>query len=147
LVFLDVDYFKRYNDKNGHPLGDILLRHLARILTKSIRKSDVLARYGGEEFVIILPETCKKNAYIVGEKIRRIVEEYPFEGQETQPEKNLTISVGISNYPEDGTDCEALIQRADDAMYKAKHSGKNKVCLWSADQDMIIPKTASIATP
>ncbi len=135
LVFLDVDYFKRYNDTNGHPQGDILLRHLARILAKTIRKSDVLARYGGEEFVIILPETSKKNAYIVGEKIRRIVEKYPFEGQETQPQKNVTISVGISTYPEDGTDCPALIQRADDAMYRAKNSGRNKVCLWSADQE------------
>jgi len=135
LVFLDVDYFKRYNDTNGHPLGDILLRHLARILAKTIRKSDVLARYGGEEFVIILPETPKVNARIVGEKIRRIVEKYPFEGQETQPQKNLTISVGISTYPEDGTDCHALIQCADGAMYRAKNSGRNKVCLWSADQD------------
>lgn len=135
LVFLDVDYFKRYNDTNGHPLGDILLRHLARILFKSIRKSDVLARYGGEEFVIILPETPKANARIVGEKIRRIVEKYPFEGQETQPQKNLTISVGISTYPEDGTDCHALIQCADGAMYRAKNNGRNKVCLWPADQD------------
>ncbi|MHC4687980.1 MAG: GGDEF domain-containing protein, partial [Planctomycetota bacterium] len=135
LVFLDVDYFKRYNDTNGHPLGDILLRHLTRILAKTIRKSDVLARYGGEEFVIILPETPKANARIVGEKLRRIVEKYPFEGQETQPQKNLTISVGISTYPEDGTDCHALIQRADGAMYRAKNSGRNKVCLWSADQD------------
>jgi diguanylate cyclase (GGDEF)-like protein len=118
LLFLDLDFFKQYNG----------------ILKKSIRKSNVVARYGGEEFVLLLPATSKTNARIVGEKIRRQVESYPFKGRETQPQGKVTISIGISSFPDDGTDRSSLIQCADGAMYRAKDSGRNKVCLWSADQ-------------
>jgi diguanylate cyclase (GGDEF)-like protein len=128
LLFLDVDHFKQYNDINGHQQGDKLLRGLAVILAKSIRKSDILARYGGEEFVIILPETSKTNALKFGEKIRRYVEKYPFPGKETQPGSNLTISIGISSFPDDGSDRYSLIKRADKALYQAKNSGRNMVC-------------------
>ncbi len=129
LLFIDVDNFKQYNDTHGHLEGDRLLQILAGIMRKVIRKFDVLARYGGEEFVIILPETSKESARIMGEKMRRIVESYPFEGRETQPLGNVTISVGISTYPEDGNDRYTLIQRADDAMYQAKNNGRNAVCV------------------
>jgi diguanylate cyclase (GGDEF)-like protein len=128
LLFLDVDHFKQYNDINGHQKGDKLLRNLAIILAKSIRKSDILARYGGEEFVIILPETSKTNALKFGEKLRRYVEKYPFPGKDSQPGNNLTISIGISSYPEDGTDRYSLIKKADQALYRAKNSGRNMVC-------------------
>jgi diguanylate cyclase (GGDEF)-like protein len=134
LVFLDLDFFKHYNDTHGHLEGDKLLRSLAVILKKSIRKSDVVARYGGEEFVLLLPSTPKANARIVGEKIRRNVESYPFKGREAQPRGKVTISIGISNFPEDGTDRSSLIQCADEAMYQAKDSGRNKVYLWVAGQ-------------
>jgi diguanylate cyclase (GGDEF)-like protein len=128
VLFLDVDHFKQYNDLNGHQKGDKLLRNLAIILAKSIRKSDILARYGGEEFVIILPETSKANALKFGEKLRSGVEKYPFPGKETQPGSNLTISIGISAFPEDGTDRYSLIEHADQALYQAKNSGRNRVC-------------------
>lgn len=128
LVFLDVDHFKQYNDKNGHQQGDKVLRKLAQILAKSIRKPDILARYGGEEFVIILPETPKASARIYGEKVRRGVEKYPFPGKETQPGGNLTISIGISTFPEDGRDRYSLIEYADQALYQAKKGGRNRVC-------------------
>jgi diguanylate cyclase (GGDEF)-like protein len=129
LLFLDVDSFKQYNDTYGHLEGDRLLQMLGGIMRKVIRKFDVLARYGGEEFVILLPETPKKNACIIGEKIRRIVEAYPFEGRTSQPHGNVTVSVGVSTYPEDGTDRHTLIQRADHAMYQAKSKGRNAVCV------------------
>ncbi len=128
LVFLDVDYFKKYNDINGHQQGDRLLRILARILIKSIRKPDTIARYGGEEFVIILPQTSKLDARNFSEKVRRRVEAYPFAGKETQPGGNLTISIGISTFPEDGTDRYSLIECADQALYYAKNNGRNQVC-------------------
>ena len=134
LLFLDLDNFKKYNDSNGHLEGDKLLQSFAGILKKSIRRSNVVARYGGEEFVLLLPATSKANARIVGEKIRQQVESYPFKGRETQPEGKVTISIGISSFPDDGTDRSSLIQCADGAMYRAKNSGRNKVCLWSSDE-------------
>jgi diguanylate cyclase (GGDEF)-like protein len=128
LVFLDVDHFKQFNDINGHQQGDKLLRKLAQILAKSIRKPDVLARYGGEEFVIILPETSKINACRYGEKIRERVEKFPFAGKQNLPGGNLTISIGIATFPEDGRDRYTLIEYADQALYQAKNNGRNKVC-------------------
>jgi diguanylate cyclase (GGDEF)-like protein len=105
-----------------------LLRKLAQILARSLRKPDILARYGGEEFVIILPETSKTNAGIYGEKIRHAIEKFPFAGKEKLPEGNLTISIGISTFPEDGRDRYSLIEYADQALYQAKKGGRNKVC-------------------
>ena len=132
LIFADLDYFKKFNDTNGHLEGDSLLRRMADILQKSIRRSDMVARYGGEEFVIILPSTAKKQAVIVGEKIRRTVENYPFEGRGSQPGGKVTISVGIAGFPEDGQERAPLIQSADEAMYRAKKGGRNRVCVAGA---------------
>jgi diguanylate cyclase (GGDEF)-like protein len=129
LIFLDVDHFKKYNDTHGHLAGDKLLRKLSDIFNKAVRKSDIVARYGGEEFVIILPSTSKKHAQIVGEKLRRYIESFPFQGRDTQPTGKLTISLGISTYPDDGQERSRLIQRADEAMYQAKNSGRNRVCI------------------
>jgi diguanylate cyclase (GGDEF)-like protein len=129
LIFLDVDHFKKYNDTHGHLAGDKLLRKLSDIFTRGVRKSDIVARYGGEEFVIILPSTSKKNAQIVAEKLRRYIEAFPFEGRETQPTGKLTISLGIAAYPDDGQQRTLLIQRADEAMYRAKNGGRNRVCV------------------
>jgi len=129
LIFADLDYFKKFNDANGHLEGDNLLRKMADILQKTVRRSDMVARYGGEEFVIVLPSTGKKNAAVVGEKIRRTVEIFPFEGRQSQPGGKVTISVGIAGFPEDGRDRAPLIQSADEAMYRAKKGGRNRVCL------------------
>jgi diguanylate cyclase (GGDEF)-like protein len=133
LIFIDVDHFKNYNDTNGHLAGDKLLRKLSEIFVKAVRKSDIVARYGGEEFVIILPSTSKKNAQIVGEKLRRYIESFPFEGRETQPNGKLTISSGIATYPDDGRERPLLIQRADEAMYEAKNNGRNRCCAATVD--------------
>lgn len=128
LIFLDVDFFKRYNDTHGHPEGDKVLRSLGKILHDRLRRSDILARYGGEEFVILLPETPKDVAMNMAEDMRRFVEEQPFSGQETQPMGKLTISMGIATFHEDGSDGSTLLEHADKALYQAKDNGRNTVC-------------------
>ncbi len=128
VAFLDLDHFKQYNDTNGHQQGDQLLRILAKVLNSCLRESDVLARYGGEEFAIILPSTTRGEALAVAEKIRGRVERYPFKGQESQPSGFVTVSIGISTFPDDGKDNAALMEKADQALYTAKESGRNRVC-------------------
>ena len=91
-------------------------------------RSDYLARYGGEEFTIILPSTTKGEALAVAEKIRGRVERYPFTGRETQPKGCVTVSIGISTFPENGKDNASLMENADEALYQAKNSGRNRVC-------------------
>ena len=130
LLFLDLDHFKHYNDTHGHQEGDRLLRKLGEILLKSVRRSDVVARYGGEEFVVMMPATPKKNAAVMGEKLRRYVENFPFPGRESQPLKKVTVSVGIATFPEDGAQRPELVEQADVAMYRAKKLGRNSV--WTA---------------
>ena len=127
LLFLDVDYFKRYNDVNGHLAGDAVLKELARIFRVGLRATSTIARYGGEEFVILLPETEKDGAMKVAENIRKRVADYPFPGEERQPSGNLTVSIGVATFPEDGTDRDALIQSADRALYRAKQDGRDLV--------------------
>lgn len=127
LIFMDVDHFKTYNDTHGHVEGDNVLRTLAELFKKHVRRSDIVARYGGEEFVIILPETPKEKGYIVAENLRKLVEEYPFKGKERQPLGMVTLSMGCANFSEDGTDAATLIRYADKALYKAKNSGRNVV--------------------
>jgi diguanylate cyclase (GGDEF)-like protein len=128
LIFLDLDFFKHYNDTRGHPAGDNILIMLSDFLKNSVRVTDLVARYGGEEFVILLPETPKEKALSIAETIRQKVADHPFPGKEIQPLGMITISAGVAAFPEDGDDGSALIQCADQALYRAKKSGKNKVC-------------------
>ena len=129
LIFMDVDDFKHYNDTNGHLEGDNLLRSLAMLLNNRFRKMDLVARYGGEEFVILLPDTELDEAEQLAEEIRQHIEEYPFRNRENQPTGKLTVSIGVSSFPENGKEPITLIKEADEALYAAKHSGKNKVCM------------------
>ena len=124
LLFIDVDDFKKYNDTHGHQLGDTLLKQLSHIIKDAMREGDVVARYGGEEFVVVLPETDNACAVKVAEKLRKLVEGFAFRGEETQPQGKVTISLGVSNRIGDCTTA-SLIQRADQALYKAKSEGKN----------------------
>jgi diguanylate cyclase (GGDEF)-like protein len=125
LIFADLDHFKKYNDHQGHLAGDKALVVTAEILRKYVRKSDYVARYGGEEFVILLPETDKTRARIVAERVREAIEAHPFPGREAQPGGVLTISMGISSFPEDGQLPVELIRMADAALYTAKRDGGN----------------------
>lgn len=127
LLFMDIDYFKNYNDINGHQAGDWLLKEVGRILKESIREQDIVARYGGEEFAAVLPDTKEEFAITVGERIRKAIENNHFYGQENQPDKNITISIGVSSYPNRAKTKHQLINTADDALYRAKSFNKNRV--------------------
>ncbi|MEF9992582.1 MAG: diguanylate cyclase [Romboutsia sp.] len=127
LLFMDIDYFKNYNDINGHQSGDLLLREIGAILKGCVRKGDIVARYGGEEFAAILPDTKEENAIIVGERIRQAIESADFYGQKNQPNKNITISIGVSSYPKRAKTKHQFINTADDALYRAKSFNKNRV--------------------
>lgn len=127
IIIFDLDHFKKYNDANGHLVGDEALRKVADILRNHCRESDIPARYGGEEFVIVLPETSKPQAKIVAERIRLTIEQTRFEGEEALPLRKLTLSAGIAAYPEDGEDASLVINAADNALYEAKVSGRNLV--------------------
>ena len=124
---VDVDDFKNYNDNMGHIKGDIALKQIATIMNSSVRGHDVTARFGGEEFIVLLPETDKESAAMVAEKLRAEVEKFPFEGKEKQPKQALTITIGISSYPEDAMDSFQLINLADKALYEGKKKGGNIV--------------------
>jgi diguanylate cyclase (GGDEF)-like protein len=128
IILIDIDHFKKFNDANGHPEGDYLLRSFAEIMKKIARKSDVVARYGGEEFIIILPEADKETAKITAERLRSEVEKTDFKGGQTQPLGRVTISLGVSYFQENTASFEELIKMADNALYRAKEDGRNRVC-------------------
>ncbi|OGS44646.1 MAG: hypothetical protein A2539_06765 [Elusimicrobia bacterium RIFOXYD2_FULL_34_15] len=129
LAIIDIDFFKNYNDKNGHPAGDTCLRQVAQVISHNLRRTDIVARYGGEEFALILPATSKDGAGKILNKMRIDIERYPFEFAHNQPEGKLTVSAGISVYPIDAKESRELISLADQALYKAKNLGRNKVII------------------
>lgn len=128
LIMLDLDDFKIYNDTLGHQAGDQILKELALVLKKQSRKMDFVCRYGGEEFTLILPQTEKKEAFLIAERLRTDIERYPFSHEEILPQKKLTVSLGIVSYPEDGTLPSELITFSDKKLYQAKQKGKNNTC-------------------
>lgn len=125
VLMIDVDFFKKVNDAMGHPAGDELLRRLAKVLGADLRQTDLIARYGGEEFAVLLPETTKSEAMQVAERMRGQVEEL-INKDASWPQK-VTISVGVATFPEDGKAAEAVLSAADQAMYVAKRTGRNRV--------------------
>lgn len=127
LCMIDVDHFKKYNDTQGHPAGNVALRDLAAILRGESRATDVVARFGGEEFAIIFVETEGKIAKVVAERIRKRVEEHPFVGEDALPGGKLTVSIGCASFPKQGDSSAALLEAADKALYEAKGAGRNRV--------------------
>jgi len=135
IVMADIDHFKRINDTYGHKVGDEVLKALALILKANTRGNDTVARYGGEEFVIILSNVSKYDAYRIAERIRLEVEDTSFE-EIGVPEK-ITVSFGISCFPEDGEDAIDLLKKADQALYQAKSQGRNRVVVFTGPSESI----------
>jgi len=126
FLMIDIDHFKICNDRHGHLMGDEVLSRLAEILKRNVREIDIICRYGGEEFAIALPDTNKESAVIVAERIRETVEEHAFQAYGDSAQ--VTVSIGVSSYPENGGDLKQAMEAADNALYNAKHTGRNKVC-------------------
>ncbi len=127
LLVFDVDDFKAFNDTHGHPAGDRALEELSQIGKTVMRRMDHLARYGGEEFAAVLPATTKEEAYKLGERLREAIERETSVPRKGAEARRITVSIGVSSYPEDADDKEKLIYCADAALYEAKRNGKNRV--------------------
>ncbi len=140
VLLIDVDHFKRVNDRFGHQFGDLVLAETARALSEAVRTSDLVARYGGEEFVIVLPETDLASAGLVAEKLRAVVEHHEFTDGDQRT--RITISVGVATLTDSTMDpaqtARRILARADAAMYAAKHAGRNRI-RWETD----IPREAA----
>jgi len=134
LLLLDLDFFKSVNDIYGHVFGDLVLKHAGQVVRRAVRESDVACRFGGDEFAIVLPETERLGAYAVAERIRKRIEHRfantPLEGRLVA----MTASGGLAVYAEDGADGEALIEKADQALYQAKSRGKNSIVIHHAER-------------
>jgi diguanylate cyclase (GGDEF)-like protein len=124
-LVVDIDFFKDCNDKYGHLVGDVVLKRLADIIKENIREVDFAGRYGGEEFCVILPDTPKSGAVHVAERLRKAVESHVFKAYDENIK--TTISIGVAVFPDDASDLNQLIDYADQAMYKAKAEGRNRV--------------------
>jgi len=127
ILIIDIDFFKKVNDTYGHLAGDSVLQQLGTVLSSSSRSFDIVSRIGGEEFSVILPDCPKQQAIEVAERLRVAVEIHEF----ILPDKikiNICISIGAATYPDNVSDLTCLVKQADNALYAAKHSGRNKVC-------------------
>ena len=128
VIMADIDHFKRVNDTYGHPAGDDVLRKIAKIIQKTIRKADIAARYGGEEFVMYLHHADRNKAVQVAERLRLVIEQtrFDFGGKEV----GITASMGIACYPSDGRESRELLAHADEALYRSKQEGRNRTTLY-----------------
>lgn len=129
IIMIDADGLKKINDQHGHEGGNRLIKAVANTILTCLRESDSLARYGGDEFIALLPETSEKDAMEAAERIRKAVENTSFDLDGNQI--RTTVSIGIAGYPENSNSTEGLMQCADEALYKSKKLGKNKVVAWS----------------
>ena len=127
FLMLDIDNFKRVNDVHGHRVGDQVLAEVAALLKSTVREVDIVARYGGEEFSVILPETDAPGAFIAAEKIREAIALHRFRDADGEPVVHVTISIGLASFPAHATDKESLLRAADDAVYHAKGTGRDRV--------------------
>ncbi|MBI4354679.1 MAG: GGDEF domain-containing protein [Candidatus Omnitrophica bacterium] len=127
VVLLDIDHFKRYNDTYGHSAGDLILKHVASVVRKTVPPDGLCARYGGEEFAILLPKASRTQGMEVADRIRQSVEAH------VRPigngsHESVTVSLGVAAFPDDATSDLELIRRSDQRLYQAKHAGRNQVC-------------------
>jgi diguanylate cyclase (GGDEF)-like protein len=132
FLMADVDHFKGYNDRYGHLVGDAILKEVSRVIRENIRQIDLVGRYGGEEFSAILTETDREGARFAAERIRAAIEQKRILVYDE--DLHITISIGISVFPEDSLDLQGLIEKADKALYQAKETGRNRVCIYRAGE-------------
>jgi two-component system cell cycle response regulator len=132
VLVIDIDYFKAVNDSHGHDAGDDVLREFAVRVRKSIRGIDLACRYGGEEFVIVMPETDLHVAGMVAERLRRSIAGEPFAVNKGAKRIEVTISIGLSTLERKGEAIADVLKRADTALYRAKHDGRNRVVATAA---------------
>jgi diguanylate cyclase (GGDEF)-like protein len=127
-LMIDVDKFKDFNDTYGHLVGDAILAAVAKVVRDNIRQIDLLGKYGGEEFCVILTETDAQGAQFVAERIRQALQDTSVQAYDEI--LRVTISIGIAAFPHDGRDLPALVDKADQALYRAKETGRNRVCVY-----------------
>ena len=132
VFMLDLDHFKKFNDKYGHAAGDMALKAVADIFRASVRTEDIACRYGGEEFTIILPDVIPSVVADRAESIRRAVEAMRLQ-VDGEILGGFTVSIGLALYPSDGEGADLLLKRADQALYRAKRSGRNRVAEYEAN--------------
>ena len=128
FLMIDIDNFKTINDTYGHLVGDCILKDAGRIIKENSREIDLAARYGGEEYSLVLPNTGREDGKVVAERIRARIEDNIFKAYDER--LKVTVSVGISVYPDDSSEVKGLVEKADKALYAAKDSGKNIVCVY-----------------
>ena len=141
IIICDIDHFKNVNDKYGHQRGDLILTNTGRIIKESVRETDVVGRYGGEEFIILLTETKKKDAFYVAENIRLKFNNAMLLGNDG----TLTISCGVATYPDDAIHKDAVIEKADIALYDAKESGRNATTVWEEGMEIVQNRADKLA--
>jgi diguanylate cyclase (GGDEF)-like protein len=125
VMMLDLDHFKRINDQHGHPVGDLALKHVAKVLTSAMRKGDSVARFGGEEFIVLMPGTRLNDAEPLAEKLRGVLEASPL--THSAGAVNLSVSVGVAQWRHAADDASRVLSRADAALFQAKVQGRNCV--------------------
>ncbi len=128
FLMLDIDHFKKCNDNFGHLTGDVVLREVARVTKANVREIDLVARYGGEEFSVLLPETDKEGGRNVAERIRASIDGHKFRAYDETIK--VEVSIGVAGFPKDSTKAQILIDKSDQALYRAKQEGRNRVCLF-----------------
>lgn len=126
ILMVDIDRFKKVNDEFGHQIGDRVLMDISKILEQNTRGVDVVARYGGDEFIVLLPETRRRGAFIIAERLRKLIFDYDFFQNELAV-REIAVSIGLSSFPADAGTAADLIKIADEALYRAKREGGNRV--------------------
>lgn len=142
IINLDIDEFDAINKQFGHYAGDEVLRRVALVLTNNLKEVGFVGRYAGDEFVVILPDSRAETAFVLAEEVRRAIESSPVEVQigEKKSRINIQVSAGVAEYPSDGNNWESLFRRSDEALFRAKRLGRNRVCLPTSSQ--MITKTS-----
>lgn len=132
LIMLDVDHFKAINDTHGHSVGDAVLQQIALQLQANLRETELLGRYGGEEFALVLPNTEIEAAFVTAERLRCVIAQSQFGGQEGSQQLRCTVSLGVATWKEEFVDYAGWIRAADDSLYQAKHQGRNTTVVYGA---------------